>query len=134
MQNPEKAITTLEKMIDKYRDNQVLTPLALYDLGAIYQNQSDPKLKGEKSFYKAIEYFNQILQKFPNAEIAPKALMNIGFIQENHLQKFEEAKATYQKLIDQYPASNLVESAKQAKAIVGVPPEEIINRTRVAKK
>ena len=48
----------------------------------------------------------------------------IGFIYEEDLQEYEKARQAYQKVIDDYPDSELAASARHLLPNVGRDPEE----------
>jgi TolA-binding protein len=103
-------------------------PEVLMQLGGIFQSGLDTRVTGNASLEKAITFYQQVHDKFPQAKEAPKALFLIAFVQANELKQFDAAKANYQKFIDTYPNDPLLQSAKDEVNNVGVPPEEIIRR------
>lgn len=58
-----------------------------------------------------IEYYRALLKKYPHHERADEAQFMIGFVHSEELKDYEGARPEYQKVIDNYPDSNVRESA-----------------------
>jgi tetratricopeptide (TPR) repeat protein len=58
-----------------------------------------------------VEYYRALLKKYPHHERADEAQFMIGFVHSEELKDYEAARTEYQKVIDNYPDSNVRESA-----------------------
>ncbi len=80
------------------------------------QDDSDALFfKADESFRnqshdKALSGFQEYMSRFPGGKRAPDALMKIGAIHSSR-KKYSEARNSYQRLMDAYPASSLVPDA-----------------------
>ncbi len=61
----------------------------------------------------AIQTFESIYKDAPASEYAPKALLAMGWIYENNIQKYDKAFEIYQNLINEYPSSIYAKQVKQ---------------------
>jgi EpsD family peptidyl-prolyl cis-trans isomerase len=59
-----------------------------------------------------IEYYRGLLKKYPNFARADEAQFMIGFAYSEELQDFDAARREYQAVIDNYPQSEMRESAQ----------------------
>ncbi len=59
---------------------------------------ADTKAKIKEHYVKAVEEWERLVSKYPNTEESSVALLRIGMIQEEKLDKIEQALATYQRL------------------------------------
>ena len=78
-----------------------VTPEMLYNKA---QNARTPQ--------EALAYYEQILREFPKDDNAYKAQFMIGFVYSEQLEESERAKLAFEKVIKNYPNSDLVEDAK----------------------
>ncbi len=60
----------------------------------------------------AISRYQELLDRYPESELAYKAQFMIGFIYSEDLSNYPKAKEAYQKVIDNYPDSEIVPAAK----------------------
>lgn len=74
---------------------------------------------------KAIELFQQVIDKYPKHKIAEEALFLQAYVYENSMQDFAKAKTTYTKFIELYPSSELSEDANLSIQNLGKTPEQI---------
>ncbi|UCE03428.1 MAG: peptidyl-prolyl cis-trans isomerase [Candidatus Latescibacterota bacterium] len=58
-----------------------------------------------------IEYYRALLRKYPHHERADEAQFMIGFVHSEELKDYGAARVEYQKVIDNYPQSNVRDSA-----------------------
>ncbi len=129
VKNFQLAVKSYESLINEYPDSK-LAPDALVKLAALYQNRADSSLTDEQSFTKAADLFREVYDKYPNSEKAPTALFMAGFVLANNLNKFDEAKKTYQLFLEKYPDNQLAKSAKEELNNMGLTPEEILKKNK----
>lgn len=87
-------------MDEYYRDIQ-RSPAELFEYA---QNTNDP--------YVRIKAFEEILDKFPEDKYAPQAMFMIGFVYVEELKDKHSGQRYFAKLIEQYPDSDVADSAK----------------------
>jgi|GEM_PF-1021952 len=54
----------------------------------------------------ALSEYKSLVEDFPGSELAPRALIAIGWLYENQYHDTASAKENYQKILDQYPLSD----------------------------
>ena len=54
----------------------------------------------------ALGEYKALVEDFPGSELAPKALIAIGWLYENQYHDTASAREYYQKILDQYPLSD----------------------------
>ena len=82
-----------------------------------------------KNSDKSIELCNQLTEDYPNSEWTPRALLYVGsFVYNDQLNDTAQAHATLQRLIDDYPDSELVEDAQKSIEYLGLTPEQIMGK------
>jgi TolA-binding protein len=74
---------------------------------------------------KAIDLFQQVIDKYPKHKIAEEALFLQAYVYENSIQDNDKAKVAYTKFIEFYPNSELAEDAKLSIENLGKTPEQI---------
>ncbi len=99
----KETIELCEKMVTNYPGNKK-ADIALERIAKI-------KLKHYDAPLKAIEIYRRIDTEYPNSSV--NALWEIGRIYEKKLNDIEKAKAVYLELIENYPKSKEIESAKK---------------------
>ena len=78
---------------------------------------------------KSIELCDQLLKQYPQSKWAPMSLLLVGsFVYEDMLNDTAQAHAAYQKLIDNYPESALVNDAQKSIEYLGLTQEERMSR------
>ena len=81
-----------------------------------------------KDSKKSIEIGNQLLEQYPQSKWAPQTLLTLGsFVYNDQLNDTAQAHVMFQRLIDEYPESGLVEDAKKSIEYLGMTPEEIMS-------
>ena len=76
---------------------------------------------------KSIEIGNQLLDQYPQSRWAPQALLTLGsFVYNDQLNDTAQAHAMFQRLIDEYPDSDLVDDAQKSIEYLGLSPDEIM--------
>ena len=77
---------------------------------------------------KSIEIGNQLLKQYPQSKWAPKTLLFLGsYVYNDQLNDTAQAHQAFQRLIDDYPESELVEAAQQSIEYLGLTPDEIFS-------
>ncbi len=66
----------------------------------------------EGKYAESIQNFISLIEKYPEGENTPNTMFMIGFINANHLEKYDEAKKYYNMFMEKYPDHELVSSAK----------------------
>ncbi|MEL7123259.1 MAG: tetratricopeptide repeat protein [Bacteroidota bacterium] len=97
-----------------------LSPQLLFKAADVAQNT--------RTYATALELLESIQTDYPDHPIATQALFLNGFILDDKLKRFDEAREKYQAFIDQYPDDPFVESAQFLLDNLGVPKEDIIER------
>lgn len=117
--NPEQIEKVKEAYVDfatKYPDDE-LAPEFLFKAGQ--------RCNVGAEHQRAIDLFQQVIDKYPKHKIAEDALFLQAYVYENSLNDYAKAKATYTKFIELYPNSELTEDAKYSIENLGKTPEEI---------
>ncbi len=82
-----------------------------------------------KDAEKSIELCDQLLEQYPQSKWAPMSLLLVGsFVYEDMLNDTALAHAAYQKLIDNYPESVLVNDAQKSIEYLGLSQDERMSR------
>ena len=80
-----------------------------------------------KNADKSIELCNQLLQQYPQSKWAPMSLFLVGsYVYNDQLNDTAQAHAAFQRLIDNYPESALVDDAQMSIEYLGLTPDEIM--------
>ncbi|MFH1008707.1 MAG: tetratricopeptide repeat protein [Candidatus Latescibacterota bacterium] len=74
---------------------------------------------------KAIGYYEELLNSFPNSEHNYKAQFMIGFIYSENLSDYKKAEAAYQQVLAAYPDCDLAKDARFMIANMGKSIEEL---------
>jgi outer membrane protein assembly factor BamD (BamD/ComL family) len=75
-----------------------------FDLATQYMDQ--------QSWDKAEEYFNKVLQEYPNGLFSSKALFMVGYLNANHMKNFDKARKYYSEFLEKYPDHELADAAR----------------------
>ena len=82
-----------------------------------------------KNADKSAEICNQLTTDYPDSQWAPMSLFLLAsYVYDDQLNDTAQAHATFQKLIDTYPDSELVDDAQKSIEYLGLTPEEIMAR------
>ncbi len=95
-----------------------LSPEYLYKGAEIAMNL---KMSG-----RAIEYYQRILNNFPNFDKRSYCLFLMAFVYENQMQQYETAKKHYLDFIEKYPDHPLADDAAVSVQNMGKSLEELI--------
>jgi N-acetylmuramoyl-L-alanine amidase len=66
----------------------------------------------EDANYTRIQYYRNIVNKYPDHKYAPQALFMIGFVYAEEVMDLVQARRTFDELIKKYPDTEVAESAK----------------------
>lgn len=81
-----------------------------------------------KNSDKSIEIGNQLLEQYPQSKWAPRTLLFLGsYVYNDQLNDTAQAHQVFQKLIDDYPESDLADDAKMSIEYLGLTPDEIFS-------
>lgn len=79
-----------------------------------------------KNTDKSIELGNQLLSQYPQSEWAPQTLFLMGsYVYNDLLNDTAQAHVMFQRIIDEYPESHLVDDAQKSIEYLGLTAEEI---------
>ena len=82
-----------------------------------------------KNADKSVEIGNQLLKQYPESEWAPMSLFLMGsYVYDDQLKDTAQAHVVFQRLIDVYPESELVDDAQKSIEYLGLTPEEIMTK------
>ena len=87
-------------LADEYR----LTTRTPEELWNLAQNSTDS--------YERLRHYEEIVSRYPNSEHAAKALFMAGFVYAEELSDFPSADRAFHRVLNEYPNSDVVESAK----------------------
>jgi len=110
-----QAIQQFTAFLERYPQHEQ-APKALKQLAMIAQQRGD--MRG------AISYYERLLRNYSSSDHGDEAQFMIAFIYEEYLQDVEQARLAYQRVIDNYPDSELAVSARRLLPNVGRDPEE----------
>jgi len=100
----------LERLRKKYkpenyiREKILKTTRTPEELWEIAQIEDDPN--------KRIEYYLKLASLYPDHRYAPEALFMVGFIYSEELKDIVQARRVFERLVERYPDSDVVESAR----------------------
>ena len=82
-----------------------------------------------KNADKSAEICDQLTADYPQSQWTPMSLFLLGsYVYNDQLNDTAQAHAAFQKLIDNYPDSELVDDAQKSIEYLGLTPEEIMAR------
>ena len=82
-----------------------------------------------KNTDKSVEIGNQLVSQYPESEWAPMSLFLLGsYVYNDLLNDTAQAHVAFQRIIDDYPQSDLVDDAEKSIEYLGLTPEEIFSR------
>ncbi|MBN1163992.1 MAG: peptidyl-prolyl cis-trans isomerase [Candidatus Krumholzibacteriota bacterium] len=68
--------------------------------------------QAEDAAYTRIQYYRNLVNRYPDHQYAAQALFMIGFVYAEELQDLVSARRTFDELLNKYPNSEVVESAR----------------------
>lgn len=79
-----------------------------------------------KNTEKSMELCDQLVEKYPDSKWTPRGLYLLGsFIYEEELKDLDNAREVYERIIRDYPESEIIESVKSSIKYLGWTPDEI---------
>lgn len=66
----------------------------------------------EEDSYQRINYYRELVGRYPDHKYAPQALFMIGFVYAEEIQDLVQARRTFDELIRDYPDAEVVDSAR----------------------
>jgi outer membrane protein assembly factor BamD (BamD/ComL family) len=113
-----QAVALLEAVVAGHAETPE-APRALKALAMLRQQHGE--MEG------AISTYDRLLASYPASDEAVEAQFMTAFIYEEHLADFAAARQAYQKVIDNYPGTELAANAQILLPNVGRAPEEYVN-------
>ncbi len=117
-----EAFLEYQKLIDSYPNSQRINEAVEreYNIGEYFLNREHKKWLGLSLYdfveHPSIEIFRSIVNKVPYSEYAPRAQYKLGIIL-TQLSRYEEARESFQKVIDNYSDSEWAAPAKYQLAL-----------------
>jgi TolA-binding protein len=124
----EGALNDFKQLINEFPESKLYSE-SLFEIGKLYHGWAVKNISQKESLKNAVEYYQKVFNTEPTGKNAEQSLFMVGFLQANELNQLEEAKRTYNKFIEQFPASELVSSAQAELDNLGIPPEEILKKS-----
>ena len=109
---------------DKYRDD---TLSAAYLFDAANKKTFIPDYEG------AVALFDTVARRYPNSDLAPKALMSAGTLCEKMIGDIDRAKGYYMQIKEKYPNSPLANGIDMIIEYAGKSDEELFNAIMMKK-
>ncbi len=66
----------------------------------------------KEKWSQAEQYFQKILDEYPNGVYSSKALFMLGFINANYLKNYDKAEKYYKEFLKKYPKHELADDAE----------------------
>lgn len=128
--NTKSAIDNLEKLIE-INPLSDFAPDAYFTLAGLYQSIEGDSIQIIENYRKALGYYQQLIDNFPNHPRAPEAVFMCGFICAEYLKDYNQASIFYKKFLKAYPDHELVTSVQAELDNLGKSPEEILREKGV---
>ena len=107
----QRVVNAYRLIIDSYPNDPLVDDIIFITGGVqreIYENFGD-----REALDQAVASYRTLLRDFPESYLRQAALFAIGEIQENYLNRSEDALATYQDLIRRFPKGYKTAAARQ---------------------
>ena len=111
----DQAVAHFTAFLERFAESPK-APEALRKLAALAQQQGNMQ--------EAIGYYERVLAEYPASGHGDEAQFMIAFIYEEYIRDLAEARRAYQRVIDNYPDSELAASARHLLPNVGRTPQE----------
>ena len=95
-----------------------ISPDFLFKASDINMNVNSPKL--------TISLFNKVLTRYPDYVNVPTVMFLKGFVYEDQLKDYDNARKCYMEFLDKYPNSDFADDATVSLKNLGKSPEELI--------
>jgi tetratricopeptide (TPR) repeat protein len=108
------AAAALEELMEKYPDAPGTGDL-VYRLGRIYEQDLDSMKKtttedgrvryrkSAENVEKALNYYNSVTEKYPDADVSADAFLRKGELYEKELRDYDQARKSYQEFLRRFP-------------------------------
>jgi len=126
------AISKYESLIKEFPESN-LAVKSLLEIAKLYEMHSVDSVSFSESFKMASVFYFNVFEKYPDSKEAPVALFQSGFILDNELKNYDEATKRYNLFLEKYPDHKYAPIVKQSLDIMGLSPEDIINKKQSAK-
>ncbi|HET7153447.1 MAG TPA: tetratricopeptide repeat protein [Candidatus Kapabacteria bacterium] len=102
---------------------------AMFRIGIIQTNQL-------KDYAAGMKMLQQVAEQFPASDVAPKALMTLGFLYANQpdVKNLDLAKKYYGQIVTQYPTNELATSANIELENLGRSPQDMLQSAQESNK
>jgi outer membrane protein assembly factor BamD (BamD/ComL family) len=116
--------TRVAPLLDKYvqfADNypdDTLAPAFLFKAGDMAMNTNRS--------VQAIQFYNRIIEEYPDYPKVPEAMFLKGYVYENNLGRLDKAQEIYEEFIARFPDNDFADDAKVSLQYLGKSPEELI--------
>jgi tetratricopeptide (TPR) repeat protein len=119
----EGAAQALEEMLRKYPDAEGAEE-QMYRLGRIYEEDLDSLKthvidgrvryrKSAENVRKAINYYNSVTEKFPDADVSADAFFRKGELYEKELKDYDQARKSYEEFLRRFPYHSEADAVRQ---------------------
>ncbi|KAF1080699.1 MAG: hypothetical protein GQF41_3109 [Candidatus Rifleibacterium amylolyticum] len=117
------AASALEELMEKYPDAPGTGDL-VYRLGRIYEQDLDSMKKttvdgrvryrkSSENVEKALNYYNSVTEKYPDADVSADAFLRKGELYEKELRDYDQARKSYQEFLRRFPRHEQVEQIRE---------------------
>lgn len=127
-----EAVAGFENLLKEFPESKI-APKALVQIAALYESQLIEGYQFVQSYKKAAETYYQVYEQFPKSEEAPVALFQSGFLYDNELKNFDQATRIYKLFLEKYPDHKYTQIVQQSLDIMGIDPNDIINKKQSVK-
>ena len=69
--------------------------------------------KSSENVEKALEYYNSVTEKFPDADVSADAFLRKGELYEKELKDYDKARASYQEFLRKFPGHSEADEVRQ---------------------
>ena len=114
--------TTIETFVKYVEENPEAADAAEYLFKAI-----EISVNTKQDAIQSIDLCDRLITNYPKFEKNPVALFMLAtFVFDEQLHDLDQARETYQQIVDQYPESPFAKDAEIAITQLGMSPEELI--------
>ncbi|MDT3696843.1 MAG: tetratricopeptide repeat protein [Ignavibacterium sp.] len=126
-----EAIKEFENLINEFPDSKT-APESIMRIASLYEQHLIKGISFKASFIKAAETYYTVYEKYPDSEEAPLSLFQSGFLYDNELKDYDKATRIYNLFLEKYPDHKYSQVVQQSLDIMGIDPNEIINKNQSA--